>query len=170
MSYFIVPVLRRRKTKQLRRMPRTKIYVAGPLFSRHEREFLEKLVETIATGLGLDQKANFFLPHRDAGRIGVSREDRNGVFEIDIDQLSKCDVIVALLDGPDVDSGTAAELGFAYANGKEVFGILTDWRCWNGRSLGRINNMVWGICGKGDKIFKDIDESFLMQLRKAIEP
>ncbi|MCC6944247.1 MAG: nucleoside 2-deoxyribosyltransferase, partial [Thermomicrobiales bacterium] len=36
--------------------------------------------------------------------------------------------MVAILDGVDVDSGTAAEIGYAFARGKHIEGLRTDWR------------------------------------------
>lgn len=36
--------------------------------------------------------------------------------------------MVAVLDGADVDSGTAWEIGYAYAKGKPVLGLRTDFR------------------------------------------
>ena len=42
--------------------------------------------------------------------------------------VSHADVIVANLDGMDVDAGTAWELGFAHGLGKHVVGVYTDWR------------------------------------------
>lgn len=37
-------------------------------------------------------------------------------------------MVVAVLDGPDVDSGTAYEIGYARAKGKPVVGLKTDLR------------------------------------------
>ena len=34
--------------------------------------------------------------------------------------IDACDVVVALLDGAQVDDGTAWEIGYAYAKGKPV--------------------------------------------------
>ncbi len=146
-----------------------RIYVAGPLFSEHERKFLEDLVGNIATKLGLDEKKNFFLPHRDAGDIGITGTGREKVFEEDLHQLENSDVVIALLDGPDIDSGTAAELGIAYAKRKKIFAILTDWRRWDSASLGVINNMIWGICGKGTRIYRNLDHNFLENLKRALK-
>ena len=42
--------------------------------------------------------------------------------------LRDCDAVLAVLDGVDVDSGTAAEIGFAYALGKPVVGWRSDFR------------------------------------------
>jgi nucleoside 2-deoxyribosyltransferase len=36
--------------------------------------------------------------------------------------------VVAVLDGPDVDSGTAAEIGYAFARGKFIVGYRGDFR------------------------------------------
>jgi nucleoside 2-deoxyribosyltransferase len=36
--------------------------------------------------------------------------------------------VVAVLDGVDVDSGTAAEVGYAFARGKRIFGYRGDFR------------------------------------------
>jgi nucleoside 2-deoxyribosyltransferase len=42
--------------------------------------------------------------------------------------IRKADGVVAVLDGVDVDSGTAAEIGYATALGKWVIGYRSDFR------------------------------------------
>lgn len=42
--------------------------------------------------------------------------------------ISMCDGLIAALDGVDVDSGTAAEIGYAAALGKRIIGLRTDFR------------------------------------------
>ncbi len=42
--------------------------------------------------------------------------------------IQKSDIIVAVVDGTDVDSGTAREIGYAYALGKPILGLRTDFR------------------------------------------
>ncbi len=42
--------------------------------------------------------------------------------------IRQASAMLAVLDGPDVDSGTAAEIGFAAALGKPIAGLRTDWR------------------------------------------
>ncbi len=131
------------------------IYIAGPLFSDHERAYLEHIVEEIAGACLLDPQADFFLPHRDAGDLGISGE-RDEMFDADVEALRSAKFVVALLDGQDVDSGTAVELGYAYGSGKAIFGLLTDRRSRDSKGGFRINNMIWGVCGQGRRIFKDI--------------
>ncbi|MDQ1497503.1 MAG: hypothetical protein QOI86_843 [Actinomycetota bacterium] len=42
--------------------------------------------------------------------------------------LAEARAVLAVLDGPDVDSGTAAEIGWAAASGVPVIGLRTDFR------------------------------------------
>jgi nucleoside 2-deoxyribosyltransferase len=42
--------------------------------------------------------------------------------------IDSCDVVLANLDGRDVDSGTAAEIGYAFAKGKPIIGYRGDLR------------------------------------------
>jgi nucleoside 2-deoxyribosyltransferase len=50
----------------------------------------------------------------------IARKNQNGI--------DRCDILVAVLDGTDVDSGTAAEIGYAFARNKRVFGYRSDFR------------------------------------------
>ena len=43
-------------------------------------------------------------------------------------RIRECDGMIAVLDGMDVDSGTASEIGLAYALGKRIDGLRTDFR------------------------------------------
>ena len=103
-----------------------KVFIAGPLFSQAEREFNLK-VDTFLRKHGFET----FLPQREVGELRkrVRREKREAtIYEVDLKGIEKADVVVAILDGPDVDSGTAFEIGYACARGKPVIGIKTDTR------------------------------------------
>ena len=120
------------------------IYIAGPLFNTHERWFLECIAEA------LEQAGHrTFLPHRDAGLLDLrTPAAQSRVFRDDNAALDSCDICVGLLTGPDQDSGTSAELGYMYAQGKRCYGITDDLRF--------LNNMLWGICGEGQRVAPDI--------------
>lgn len=98
-----------------------KIYIAGPLFSEAERAYNLR-IDTLCREEGFDT----FLPQRDAPVLGADNKDE--VFYAELKANSEADLIVANLDGVDVDSGTAWELGYAVAQHKQVIGIRTDWR------------------------------------------
>jgi len=149
------------------------VYVAGPLFSQAEREFLEKIVDSLAKSSHLDPTKHFFLPHRDGGELGKG-PTRTEIFNLDISNLSQASIIVALLDGQDVDSGTCIELGYAYASGKKIFGIITDFRsyCTNDHEPQRPNLMVWGVCEEGKTLFHNLDDlskSFANYIRANVQ-
>jgi len=94
-------------------------YIAGPLFSEGERYFLQQIDQ-------ICQKLNVktFLPHRDADH----NQSQKNIFDLNIENLKKCDILVAVLDGSDVDSGTAFEIGFCFQLHKFIIGIRTDYR------------------------------------------
>lgn len=150
------------------------VYVAGPLFSEAERNFLEQMVDSVARASDLDPKTDFFLPHRDGGELGKG-PNRSEIFNLDMRELESATLVIGLLDGQDVDSGTCIELGYAYAKGKKIFGLLTDFRSYytNDIEPHRPNLMVWGVCEKGITIFRDVVDlaesvkEFLRQYRNV---
>jgi nucleoside 2-deoxyribosyltransferase len=56
--------------------------------------------------------------------------------------IRACDVVLAVLDGVDVDSGVAAEVGFAYALGKPVIGWRSDFRLAGDNAASVVNLQV----------------------------
>ncbi len=96
-------------------------YIAGPLFDEGERWWIES-VERLVADAGFET----FLPHRD----NPPKDEFNvrTIFENDKRGIDECDVVVANLNGITTDDGTAWELGYAYARGKYLIGMHTDWR------------------------------------------
>lgn len=135
------------------------IYIAGPLFSQAERNFLVMMTDELSRAASLDPITDFFLPHRDAGDIGRSGT-KSEIFYEDLKRLDEASIVIALLDGSDVDSGTAIEVGYAFAKGKKIFGLLTDLRAYSRREgeTYMVNNMVWGACEEGQTIFSSLDK------------
>jgi nucleoside 2-deoxyribosyltransferase len=97
-----------------------KVYVAGPLCEKDEREFLEMLEKEIKS-MGFQT----FLPHRDCG-LYKDMKDVKRISQMDVDELHKCDLLVGVLNGICVGAGTAWEMGYMQALGKKVIGLKTD--------------------------------------------
>lgn len=99
-------------------------YIAGPLFNEGERWFDEQ-IEQIASAAGYTT----FLPHRD-GKEDKLKSEANirAIFNEDTVAIDQCDIVIANLNGITTDDGTAWELGYAYAKGKHLVGVYTDWR------------------------------------------
>jgi nucleoside 2-deoxyribosyltransferase len=65
-----------------------------------------------------------FLPQQQCEGL-VSPRD---IFSACVNGLSGSQIVVAVLDGADADSGTCWECGYAYAKGIKVVGLRTDVR------------------------------------------
>lgn len=99
------------------------IYLAAPLFSEAECDFNRKLREELQ-GIGF----NVFLPQEDSNNIHDKINRQKIIFNKNLAEIENSDIIVAVIDGADVDSGTAWEIGYAFAKGKHVIGFRTDFR------------------------------------------
>jgi len=99
------------------------VYLAAPLFREAECDFNRKLRnELISAGFEV------FLPQEDSNNIKDYKDRQKIIFNKNLKGIENSDILVAVLDGADVDSGTAWEIGFAFAKGKPVFGLRTDFR------------------------------------------
>ena len=112
-----------------------RIYLAGPLFSHAELEYNRKLRDLLL------KKGFSVLPQEDAEDTADERNKQSQelIFKKCVGGVDGSDVIVAVLDGVDVDSGTSWEIGYAYAKEKPVIGLRTDFRS---LSDGIVNLMV----------------------------
>ena len=104
-----------------------KVYLAAPVFSQQERQYNRRLAEKLGALL---PRSEMILP-QDFRTDGASFNDRRylaAIFRQCTSALKGADVVVALLDGPDADSGVAYEVGLARGLGKPVLGVRTDYR------------------------------------------
>ena len=97
-----------------------KVYIAGPLCTEQDREFVEKLAK-ICKRLGLET----FLPHRDGG-LWKSIKDTKKIAEADLKGFENCDFVIASLNGFNIGAGTAWEMGYAYSREIPIIAIKTD--------------------------------------------
>lgn len=80
------------------------IYLAGPLFSDAERAFLDALAARLRA-----EGFTCFVPHEAAARLEAPTAD--AIFRLDYEGLSSSQAMLAWIDGPQVDDGTACEIG-----------------------------------------------------------
>ncbi len=100
------------------------IYLAAPLFSEGERQFNRLIAEELKT---LHYRVH--LP-QELDDTDECREDNReaSIYQQNLAALKAADIIVAVIDGADADSGTAWEMGYAAALGKRVVALRTDFR------------------------------------------
>ena len=75
------------------------------------------------------------------------------------DAIDSADLIIAILDGIDVDSGTASEIGYGFARGKKILGYRGDFRL-SGDNEGAVVNLQveYFIKESGGDIVTKIDD------------
>ncbi len=99
------------------------VYLAAPLFSQAELDFNRRLRDEIKSA-----GFSIFLPQEDSNNIKDGKNRQAIIFNKNVEAIQNSDIIVAVIDGTDVDSGTAWEIGYAWALGKPVLGLRTDFR------------------------------------------
>ena len=101
------------------------IYIAGPFFTDKERTFLKIVIESvkeICPNEELFIPMEHFIPN---GENLSNNEWAEAVFKMKVEALNKCDRVVAAYLGLRSDTGTAWEIGYAYAKGIPVNLILS---------------------------------------------
>jgi hypothetical protein len=81
-----------------------RLYVAGPLFSEAERAWLDALAARLRA-----EGFECFVPHE--GFPELTDVSVDAVYRVDVEGLRSANALVAWLDGPSVDDGTACEIG-----------------------------------------------------------
>ena len=139
------------------------IYLAGPLFTQAERMWNLRLAEIIKT-----ERKDFeiFLPQAEEKEaIMNGKPDFRKIFQICTDGIDASDIIVAILDGSDSDSGACFECGYAFSRGKPIIGVRTDIR--GGHDNG-LNAMLNHCCNSviryksGEDLEKDLEKLALL--------
>jgi len=100
------------------------VYFAAPLFSNAERSYNASVAEILRNNL-----FEVYLPQEcgdDSGTRDANHQEH--LFLKNKQALDACDIVVAVIDGADADSGTAWEMGYAFAKGKPVIALRTDFR------------------------------------------
>lgn len=149
-----------------------RIYFAGPLFTSYERAFIDGCVAKLrAEGFAV------FVPHE--GFLGMSAseveafsalDDKSkalAVFEKDYEALSWANVLIVMIDGAQIDDGSAVEIGVFLEQklaGKDkggIFGLSSDMRVGPGAVEGemkQLNFFAAGAIHRAGTIVTSIDE------------
>ncbi len=101
-----------------------KIYLASPFFNEAELKLYKAVIDNLR-GKGYD----LFVPQEheinDAWELS-NQAWGEAVFGVDISAIKKCDIVVVLNWGMYSDSGTAWELGYAFALGKKTINVCMN--------------------------------------------
>lgn len=101
-----------------------RIYLAAPLFSEAECTYNASIAELLRS-----HYYEVFLPQETGDNHAVrDRHEHVRIFNRNKRAIRDADIIVAIIDGADADSGTAWEMGYAAALKKPVIALRTDFR------------------------------------------
>jgi nucleoside 2-deoxyribosyltransferase len=115
-----------------------KIYCAGPLFNRKEKEEMQEIADSLESG-----GFRVFLPHRDGfefsnlsstfQKMGVALEKateilNKAIFTLDVFQVLDSDGLVLNMNGRVPDEGAMVEAGIAWNAGKSIVIYKSDAR------------------------------------------
>lgn len=138
------------------------IYIAGPLFTPYHRAYHAENVRRLR-----EAGHTCFVPQEQEHNTLQSVSTPQEVFQVDLAGLRWANAVVALLDDPDVSSGTACELGIFYElarhdpSKKGILGILTDMRphLRKASNVGEtLNFFTLGCVEKMGTVYSSIDE------------
>ncbi len=149
-----------------------KVFIASPLgFAESTRLFLPRVrgkllelgcepVDPWASSADLEEElrkaaslADWQIRARELHRVSMRIAGRNALL------LRSCGRVLAVLDGPDVDSGTASEIGYAFGLGKGIDGYRGDFRRAGENDGVTINLQVqYWIEQSGGRIVHSLDE------------
>ncbi len=134
-----------------------RVYFAGALFTPYERSFIDDCVGRLrANGIEV------FVPHENV--LATGNTAAATIFEKDWQGLSDADAVVAVLEGPMVDDGTACEIGIFYAlmqsdsTKKGIVGLLTDLHGTLRHEGHGLNLFVLGCIEAAGKVCNSMDE------------
>ncbi|MGC9435625.1 MAG: nucleoside 2-deoxyribosyltransferase [Methanomicrobiales archaeon] len=101
-----------------------RIYLAAPLFTEAEQVYNGMIASDLVS-----RGYEVYLPQEvgDTSRCR-DREMHTEIFRRHVEALDRTDTVVAVVDGPDADSGTSWEMGYAHALGRRVVALRTDFR------------------------------------------
>lgn len=146
-----------------------KIYLASPLgFSPEFRSYLERIKARLHE-LGYEVfdpwEQPFAKAIREASKI-ENHDERIAAFarlardigHANENGIRESDILLGVLDGPDLDSGTVAEIGFAVGIGKRSHGLRTDWRDSGEFGLPMNLQVLHFIETSGGKLFRRIED------------
>ena len=128
-------------------------------------------LEQVLVGTGIDvinpwksdfgaafQRANAIADY--AERVAALARVNTEVARKNEESIRAADVVFAVLDGVDVDSGTASEMGFAYALGKRIHGLRTDTRLIGDNAGSVVNLQVqYWIEASGGKLVRTLADA-----------
>ena len=128
-----------------------KIYLAGPDVFKEKALLHGEILKQKCSAYGFE--GLFPLDNKVQG--ATKEELAKNIRDANIKLIKSCDIVIANLSpfrGPEPDSGTVWEVGFAQALGKKVVGYCSD-----GRDLKTKTKAILGLDNSGDRDAQNLE-------------
>jgi nucleoside 2-deoxyribosyltransferase len=148
-----------------------RVYLASPLgFARSTTRFMHELEAALGEHVVIDNPWRFeTVAAEEFARADTIRDREEHAAAVHAlnhriaaaneTAIREADWLIGILDGVDVDSGTAAEIGFAFALGKRIWGLRTDFRTTGDNAGSTVNLQVqYFIEAAGGRIVTTVDD------------
>ena len=156
-----------------------RIYVASPLgFTDAGRMYSDTVLLPAVRAAGFEPVDPWEVDADVVHVFGLARDDperRTRLAEVNrlvgkrnAELIRSAAGVLAILDGDDVDSGTAAEIGYAAALSRPVVGLRSDLRISGDNEATLVNLQVeWFVVESGGQLATSLDEA-LVTLRAVV--
>jgi nucleoside 2-deoxyribosyltransferase len=156
------------------------VYLAGPLgFTAAGRAFHTAEVVRRVREAGFVPLDPWDVPRKMEEAFGLSKDDprrpaalakaNRAAGKRNAALIDAADAVLAILDGTDVDSGTAAEIGYAAALDKPVIGLRMDTRNTGDNEATIVNLQVeWFIRASGGRVLDTNLDDAIRALTKVL--
>jgi nucleoside 2-deoxyribosyltransferase len=147
-----------------------KVYLASPLgFSPEWKSYRDK-IKLRLTELGCsvfdpwDPKFHKIIRETSSiqdwsARVAAFKEIAAQIGKVNEEMIRDCDIVLGVLDGPELDSGTVSEIGFGAGLGKKCYGLRTDFRNSGDFEGIPINlQVLYFIESTGGRLFRKIED------------
>ena len=140
-----------------------KVYCAGPLFTPYERDYMSQCGQALR-----ERGVDVFVPHESPKKKTPNdpRTTAKRVFDNDFGAIAEAHAILAVVNGPEVDDGTACEIGVFWAlmqedpTKKGVVALHQDWRTQDPPGEGKgLNAFVLGCLLEAGKLCHSLEDA-----------
>jgi nucleoside 2-deoxyribosyltransferase len=139
-----------------------KIYFASPLFTPYERDYISKCAVYLREN-GIQP----FVPHENPWVKDPqdTRSPAKRCFDSDFGGIASANAMLAIINGTEVDDGTACEIGIFYqlmrmdATKKGIVALHDDYRTKTGGEGKGVNGFVLGCLQKAGPVCRTIEEA-----------
>ncbi len=139
-----------------------KIYFAGPLFTSYERDYISQCAVVLRQH-GIDP----FVPH-ESFKTPVPNDTRSRArrcLDNDFGGIAGAQAMLALINGTEIDDGTACEIGLFYSlmqhdpSKKGIVALHGDWRTKKDGEGKGLNGFVLGCILKVGVVVNTLEEA-----------